>query len=59
MAEINTMNDSLVCAQGDKLVIMNPRQRLTREEALRLAAYIVAMTDFDEFRRVYDAVCAV
>lgn len=43
----DTLNKFMVAGQGDKVVIMNfpPRRRLSREEALSLAAWIVALAD--------------
>lgn len=46
--EVNTINDSMVAAQGENIIIMRPRPKLTKEEALRLAAYIVAMVGDDD-----------
>lgn len=48
MAEINVSNDSVVSVSGDQIVIMRLRQRMTKPEALRLAAWIVAIADDDE-----------
>ena len=39
--EIDTTNDSLVSASGDQNVIMRTRTRLTKPEAMRLAAGLV------------------
>lgn len=38
-------NICLVGVQGETVVIMRPKQRLTKEEALNLAAWIVALSD--------------
>jgi len=46
--EIDTVNDSLVAARGDKVLIMRLRPELSREEALRLAAWLVAIADMSE-----------
>ena len=37
---------------GDDIVIINNRRRLTHIEAINLAAWIVAMTDKEEFDKV-------
>ncbi len=57
--EIDTMNKFMVASQGDKLVLLNPpRGHISKDDALLLAAYLVAMADgHDRFTRVYDAVC--
>lgn len=41
--DIDTTNRCLVGIQGDDILIMNPQRRLTKEQALVLAAYIVSM----------------
>lgn len=51
--KINTANDQLIGAQGDYLVVNFPRQHMTKVEALRHAAWLVAMAEerpgeFDE-----------
>ena len=43
--EINTFNDSLIAVQGENIIMLRPRLIWTKEEALRCAAYIVAMAD--------------
>lgn len=46
-------NIFFVGAAGDDIVIMRPVPgRLTREQALNLAAWIVAISDEDEFAEV-------
>lgn len=47
--EIDTFNKFLVAAQGDAMVFLRPvPQRLTHQDALLLAAYLVAMVGDDE-----------
>jgi hypothetical protein len=54
---IDTTNDSLVGILGDGIVIAKMRPRLTKAEALRLAAWIVAIADDDdEFPKLLQAV---
>ena len=48
MPEINTVNDSIVGARGDRVVILNPRREMSKDEALRLAAWIVALASDDD-----------
>ena len=51
-------NMFFVGAQGDAIVVMRPvPPKMTREQALNLAAWIVAITDEDEFAKVLKAVC--
>lgn len=38
-------NESIVALQGENVIIMNPRTVMTREQALNLAAWIVAIAD--------------
>ena len=54
--EIETINDCLVALQGDDITIMLLGARLPREKAIRMAAWIVAMTDPDEFQKVLTAI---
>ena len=58
MPEINTGNDQMVGVMGGDIVIMNPKTRMTKEEALRHAAWLVALAfpDDGEFEAVLDAV---
>jgi len=47
---MSTANDFAVAANGDSIMILNPpRGLIERDKAIRLAAWIVAMTDEDEF----------
>lgn len=55
--DIDTSNDSLVSVIGDSVAIMRPRPRMTKEEALRMAAWIVALCGgHDAFDPVLEAV---
>ena len=47
MGEINTNNDQLVGVTGDFLVILNPTSKMTRPQAIRHAAWLVALADDD------------
>lgn len=49
----------IVAAMGTDIITIRPvPQKMSREEALNLAAWIVAITDEDEFQKVYRAVCS-
>ena len=58
MEEIETVNDQCVGVQGDSIMVMMPKQKMTKEQALRQAAWLVALADDsgDEFQKVLDAV---
>lgn len=57
MSELNTINDSAVAVQADSILILRPRQKLSKAEALRLAAWLVALADDnDEFPKLLEAV---
>jgi len=46
MDELNTINDSLVSVAHDgSIVVLRYRVQMSKEEALRLAAYLVALAD--------------
>lgn len=49
----------MVGTRGDNITIMAFGRELTREQALNLAAWLVALTDplGDEFQRYLEAVC--
>lgn len=55
---MDTTNKFLVSTQGEHVVVMLPLPpRLTREEALNLAAYLVGLADMNgEFDRLRQAV---
>ncbi len=46
--DIDTVNEFLVASTQGGLVIMNPpRGRITSDQAIRLAAYLVVMSEYD------------
>ncbi len=45
---IDKFNMHLVAVKGDDIVIMNPRVRMTKADALNLAAWLVALSDDNE-----------
>ena len=52
-----TDNDQFVGVRGDKIVVLAPKQSMARAQALRHAAWIVALADEDEeFPAVLEAV---
>lgn len=55
---IDTTNKHLVGVLGDKVIVMKPpTQPLAREDAMLLAAWLVALSDHDnEFQKYLDAV---
>lgn len=58
---MDTMNKHLVGVQGDKIVIMMPpREPMSKPEALVFAAWIVTLADYSEdekdFRSALEAV---
>lgn len=42
---METMNDQLVGMNGDMIIILRAKNRMTREEALRHAAWLVALAE--------------
>lgn len=55
--DLDLSNDQLVGIQGDDIIVMFPKQRMTKPEALRHAAWIVALADTkDEFAALLAAV---
>ena len=56
--EIETGNDQVVGVQGENILVMLPNQKMTKEEALRHAAWLVALADDsgEQFQKVLDAV---
>lgn len=42
---INTAFSQMIRAEGDKILILNPKRELTRDEALLHAAWLVAFAD--------------
>jgi hypothetical protein len=59
--DIDTSNKFMVASQGETLVFLRPLPRtMTKDDALNLAAYIVAMTCNDEkWQRTLDAISNV
>jgi len=56
---IDTFNKFMVAMKDDKIVMIRPPlQPITKEEALLLAAWIVALAEDneDEFQQVLDAI---
>lgn len=60
---METGNEQMVGVQGDFIVVMFPKTRMTKAEALRHAAWIVALADDGEesgqFEQVLDAVMSI
>lgn len=60
MSEINTFNKFMVASQGSEIVFLRLLPtRISQEDALLLAAYLVAMSEkpYEEFQKVFEAVC--
>jgi hypothetical protein len=56
-AGIETANDQLVGKRGDHIIVMAPNIAMTPTEALRHAAWLVAVTgDDDQFAEILAAV---
>lgn len=49
---MTTENKQLVGVQGDSIVILAPKNRMTRDEALAHAAWIVVLAENQEHRFV-------
>ena len=53
-------NDQMVGVQGDYIVVLFPKQRMTKDEALIHAAWLVALadetSDHSRFREILEAV---
>lgn len=56
---IDTSNDFLVGSNGEKVVIMNPPRQMTHDQALRLAAWLVAIADGEGSHKFADVLRAV
>lgn len=55
--KISTRNDFLVSEREDGIVILAPPQgAISHEKAMRLAAYLVALTDEKRFQQILRAV---
>lgn len=55
---MDTTNKYIVGAAGKDIVIMNPPSRLSKEDALMFAAWIVALADMsgEQFEKALEAV---
>ncbi len=56
---VDTMNDSLVSVRGDKILMLNPPiYPMTKETAMRVAAWLVVLSDDDgtRFEKILAAV---
>lgn len=62
-ADVETFNWAIVGGIGDDIAMMRPKAQMTRDEALVLAAYLVALADTTpdstRFEAVYKAVISV
>jgi hypothetical protein len=57
---IDTTNKYMVGAQGANVIVMMPPRKMTAEEAMVFAAYLVAMASMHSthpFSEYYDKVC--
>lgn len=54
--DIDTSNSQLIGMRGDNLIVMMPQREMTKEAALRHAAWIVALADRSEDHREFLAV---
>jgi hypothetical protein len=55
---VETFNKFLVGVRGDDIVVLKENLRLSKADALNLAAHLVALADDnDEFQALYQAVC--
>ena len=54
------LNKHLVSSNGEDVLIMNPPQRLTKDEAVEFAAWLVAVAGADEkeFNAKFQEVCS-
>jgi len=54
---IETINDQMVGVHDSTILVISPKQRMTPEEALRHAAWLVAVVgDTDRFQAILQAV---
>jgi hypothetical protein len=55
---VETGNDQLVALRGSRIIVMAPKQEMTQEEALRHAAWLVAIASEGDgdFERILAAV---
>lgn len=58
MSAIETINDQGVAVQGGNIILLMPKRSMSKPEALRLAAWLVALAQENDgkFQAVYDAV---
>jgi hypothetical protein len=57
VSEINTANDQFVGLQHDRITVLAPKRLMTREEALRHAAWLVTVSGDDErFKEILQAI---
>lgn len=60
--KIETVNSQLVGVQGNKIIVGYPQREMTKEEALRHAAWIVMCADHGDltrFTQIFAAIKAV
>ncbi len=60
MSEIDISNKFMVAAQGDSIMVLNSPRRMTTEDAMVFAAWIVAMASLHSkhpFADYYEKVC--
>jgi hypothetical protein len=54
---IETTNDQLVALHGDKIIVMRPKFEMSPDEALRHAAWLIAVVgDEERFKEILQAV---
>ena len=56
---IDTVNTFLVARQGDAVIVQNPRRRMTPDEALNCAAWLVALAEHDAQHAFDDVLKAI
>lgn len=57
-SDIDTFNYQFVGSMGDTVMVLSPKQQMTKTEALTHAAWLVLVAadgDTDEFTRILDA----
>lgn len=55
--EIDTANDQLVAVKDEQIVVMAPKRIMTKDEALRHAAWLIACSgDEERFKQILQAV---
>lgn len=55
--EIDTGNYQMVSARGDDIIVLRAKNKMTKDEALLHAAWLVAMVgDHEKFEVILDAV---